>query len=165
MLEVDNLKTHFRTQDRVVKVVDGFSLETGETLGLVGESGCGKSTLARLILRLLEPTEGEVIFEGEDILAYDLKRMLGLWMNMQMIFQDPYASLNPRMTVGNIVGEPLKTHDDVLGDSSGGARKRRVQELLEVVGDPGNWVRRPLTDSGATPTTFRTSRKVPHVYY
>ena len=95
----------------------------------MGESGCGKSTLARLVLRLLEPTEGEVIFDGEDILGYDRKRMLGVRRNMQMVFQDPYASLNPRMTVGNIVSEPLRTHD--VGGSSG-ERKRRVQELLEV---------------------------------
>ena len=112
LLEARNLKMHFPIKAGVlqrtvghVKAVDGvdLSVRRGETLGLVGESGCGKSTLARLVLRLLEPTEGEVIFDGEDILGYDRKRMLGVRRNMQIVFQDPYASLNPRMTVGNIV--------------------------------------------------------------
>ena len=129
LLEARNLKMHFPIKAGVlrrtvghVKAVDGVDLQIrrGETLGLVGESGCGKSTLARLILRLLEPTEGEVIFEGENILDYDRRRMLRVRRNMQIVFQDPYASLNPRMTVGNIVGEPLKTHR-IEGD-----RKRRV---------------------------------------
>jgi oligopeptide/dipeptide ABC transporter ATP-binding protein len=141
LLETKNLKMHFPIRAGVlqrtvghVKAVDGvdLSVRRGETLGLVGESGCGKSTLARLVLRLIEPTEGEVFFDGEDILGYDRKRMLDVRRNMQIVFQDPYASLNPRMTVGNIISEPLKTHK-VGGDSSG-ERKRRVQELLEVVG-------------------------------
>jgi oligopeptide/dipeptide ABC transporter ATP-binding protein len=137
LLEARNLKMHFPIKAGVlkrtvghVKAVDGVDLQIrkGETLGLVGESGCGKSTLARLILRLLEPTDGEVVFEGEDILKYDRHRMLGVRRNMQIIFQDPYASLNPRMTVGNIIAEPLKTHN------MGGDRKKRVQDLLEIVG-------------------------------
>ena len=137
LLETRNLKMHFPIKAGIfkrtvghVKAVDGVDLQVrqGETLGLVGESGCGKSTLARCILRLLEPTEGEVVFEGEDILKYGRKEMLRVRRNIQIVFQDPYASLNPRMTVGNIIAEPLRTHK-VEGD-----RRRRVQELLEIVG-------------------------------
>ncbi|MGI8650295.1 MAG: ABC transporter ATP-binding protein [Rubrobacter sp.] len=139
ILEVKNLKMHFPIKAGVlqrtvghVKAVDGVDLAVrkGETLGLVGESGCGKSTLARMILRLLEPTEGEVFFEGRDILKMNRKDMLAVRREMQIVFQDPYASLNPRMTVGNIVAEPLVTHG--IGSSS--ERKKRVQELLEIVG-------------------------------
>ena len=156
LLETKNLKMHFPIKAGIlqrtvghVKAVDGVNLSVrrGETLGLVGESGCGKSTLARLVLRLLEPTEGEVIFEGEDILGYDRKHMLGVRRNIQIVFQDPYASLNPRMTVGNIVSEPLKIHD--VGGSTGGERKRRVQELLELVGlNPEHYNRYPHEFSG-----------------
>jgi oligopeptide transport system ATP-binding protein len=137
LLETKNLKMHFPIKAGVfkrtvghVKAVDGVDLKVrkGETLGLVGESGCGKSTLARLILRLLEPTEGEVLFEGKDVLKTARRDMLGIRRNMQIIFQDPYASLNPRMTVGNIIAEPLRTH------GIEGNRKKRVQELLEIVG-------------------------------
>jgi oligopeptide transport system ATP-binding protein len=164
LLEAKNLKMHFPIKAGVlkrtighVKAVDGVDLHIrrGETLGLVGESGCGKSTLARLILRLLEPTEGEVIFEGENILDYDRKRMLRVRRNMQIVFQDPYASLNPRMTVGNIVGEPLKTHR-VEGD-----RKRRVQELLEIVGlSPEHYNRYPHEFSGGQRQRIGVARAV-----
>ncbi len=168
LLETRNLKMHFPIKAGVlqrtvghVKAVDGVNLSVrhGETLGLVGESGCGKSTLARLILRLLEPTEGEVIFEGENILGYDRKRMLGVRRNMQIVFQDPYASLNPRMTVGNIVAEPLKTHD--VGNSSGGGRKKRVQELLEVVGlNPEHYNRYPHEFSGGQRQRIGVARAI-----
>ena len=166
LLEAKNLKMHFPIKAGVlrrtvghVKAVDGVDLQIrrGETLGLVGESGCGKSTLARLILRLLEPTDGEVIFEGENILEYDRKQMLRVRRNMQIIFQDPYASLNPRMTVGNIVGEPLKTHK--IGDAS--ERKRRVQELLETVGlSPEHYNRYPHEFSGGQRQRIGVARAI-----
>src|SRR5829696_2765707 len=166
LLETRNLKMHFPIRAGVlqrtvghVKAVDGVDLQIrrGETLGLVGESGCGKSTLARLILRLLEPTEGEVIFEGENILGYDRKRMLNVRRNMQIVFQDPYASLNPRMTVGNIVSEPLKTHK--MGEA--GDRKRRVQELLEVVGlNPEPYNRHPHEFSGGQRQRIGVARAI-----
>ena len=168
LLETRNLKMHFPIRAGVlrrtvghVKAVDGvdLSVRRGETLGLVGESGCGKSTLARLVLRLLEPTEGEVIFEGEDILGYDRKQMLVVRRNMQIVFQDPYASLNPRMTVGNIVSEPLKIHD--VGGSSGSERKRRVQELLEVVGlYPEHYNRYPHEFSGGQRQRIGVARAI-----
>src|ERR671912_1437347 len=164
LLETRNLKMHFPIKAGVlqrtvghVKAVDGvdLSVRRGETLGLVGESGCGKSTLARLVLRLLEPTEGEVVFEGENILGYDRKRMLRVRRNMQIVFQDPYASLNPRMTVGNIIAEPLKTHK-VEGD-----RKKRVQELLEVVGlSPEHYNRYPHEFSGGQRQRIGVARAV-----
>src|ERR1700694_2588687 len=113
-----------------VRAVDGVDLEIrqGETLGLVGESGCGKSTLGRSILRLVQPTEGSVLFKGEDVTRLSGAAMRGLRREMAMIFQDPSASLDPRQTVGEIVGEPL----DIHGLARGRQRKERVQELLRI---------------------------------
>lgn len=139
LVVVANLKKHFVTKEGffswkevAVKAVDGVNLniKRGETLGLVGESGCGKSTMARLILKLEEPTEGEIFFDGEDIIACNKERMRRLRRELQIIFQDPYSSLNPRKTVGKIVEEPFIIHR--IGDKK--ERKKRVSELLEVVG-------------------------------
>ncbi|MDR5710507.1 MAG: ABC transporter ATP-binding protein [Armatimonadota bacterium] len=140
ILEVRNLVKHFpvtkgflfQRQTGVVRAVDGvsFTVREGETLGLVGESGCGKTTLGRVVLRLLEPTSGEAFFQGRNIFQLNREELRRLRRDMQIIFQDPYSSLNPRMTVGDIVGEPLEIHRLARGRE----RIRRVQELLEIVG-------------------------------
>ncbi len=140
LLDVRGLKMHFpltqgiifQRQVGAVRAVDGidFFVEKGETLGLVGESGCGKSTTGRAILQLYKPTDGSVKFEGTELTTLHSEPMRRMRRKMQMIFQDPYASLNPRMTVGNIIGEPLEVHDLARGRE----RTERVQELLRVVG-------------------------------
>jgi oligopeptide/dipeptide ABC transporter ATP-binding protein len=140
LLVVEDLKKHFPVNRGLVfqrevgsvKAVDGvsFTLKAGETLGVVGESGCGKSTTARLIARLLQPTGGKIIFDGRDITNLSRSEMRPIRREMMMVFQDPYASLNPRKRVGAIVGEPLEVH----GVGSDKDRRRRVQELLEIVG-------------------------------
>jgi oligopeptide transport system ATP-binding protein len=130
-----------------VHAVDGVDLEVypGETLGLVGETGCGKSTLARVITRLLPPTEGQVLFDGEDIASWGRRRMRALRREMQMIFQDPYASLNPRKTVGSIIGDPFRVHQAVPKDKT----KGEVQQLMELVGlNPEHYNRYPHEFSG-----------------
>jgi oligopeptide transport system ATP-binding protein len=141
LLEVRNLKMHFPVTEGVmvrkvvatVKAVDdvSFSLRAGETLGLVGESGCGKTTTGRCILQLERPTAGEIIFEGEDLAKLDRKGLIAKRERMQVIFQDPYSSLNPRMKVGSIIGEPIKVHG-ILPDRK--QRQERVAELLSVCG-------------------------------
>jgi oligopeptide/dipeptide ABC transporter ATP-binding protein len=139
LLEVRGLKKYFPIRKGVfartigwVKAVDGvsFRVKRGETLGLVGESGCGKTTAGRCILRLIEPSEGEVDFEGRDVLAMGWREMRLMRRNMQIIFQDPYSSLNPRMTIAGIVGEGLAVH----GVSRGAERREQVMGLLERVG-------------------------------
>ena len=140
LLEATNLTKHFRTRSGLVRAVDGvsFSLARGETLALVGESGCGKSTTARLVLRLIEPTAGRVEFEGQDITALPGGALRRLRRRMQIVFQDPFASLNPRMTVGDTLDEPLLIHG--YGDAT--RRRARVAELLQLVGLPPEHVRR-----------------------
>src|SRR5256885_5549515 len=132
----------FQKQVGAVKAVDGvsFTVKSGETLGIVGEAGCGKSTLARCIMRLFDMTDGQIIFDGRDITKLSRTNMRPIRREMMMIFQDPYASLNPRKRVGQIVGEALEIHK--LGSAT--ETKRRVQELLEVVGlNPEHYNRFP----------------------
>jgi oligopeptide transport system ATP-binding protein len=131
----------FKKQIGSVKAVDGvnFDLLRGETLGLVGESGCGKSTLAKLIMVLERPTAGVVTYNGQDIFKLKTRDLRRLRRQIQIVLQDPYTSLNPRMTVGDIVGEPFEIHSDVAPK---GDRKRRVQELLEVVGLNPDYINR-----------------------
>ncbi|MES9521270.1 ABC transporter ATP-binding protein [Streptomyces capoamus] len=156
ILEVSGLVKHypltrgvlFRRQVGAVKAVDGvdFTLGRGETLGVVGESGCGKSTVAKLLCSLERPTAGTIRFKGEDITRLSGKALKAVRRNIQMVFQDPYTSLNPRMTVGDIVGEPYDIHPEAAPK---GDRRRRVRELLDVVGlDPEYVNRYPHQFSG-----------------
>ena len=133
LLEVKNLTKYFETPAGTLHAVDGltFRLERGKTLGVVGESGCGKSTTGRAILRLHEPTGGEVVFEGKDITKIPQKEMMKLRSEMQMIFQDPFASLNPRKTVSEIIAEPLRLHKVYKNKKD---QDKRVLELMELVG-------------------------------
>jgi oligopeptide/dipeptide ABC transporter ATP-binding protein len=153
LVEVRNVKKYFPIRKGVlgrevaqVHAVDDvtFAVQEGETLGLVGESGCGKSTLGRTIVRLYEPTAGEVIFQGRDISKLSARALRPLRKQMQMVFQDPYASLNPRKRVGSIIGTPLKIHGVAKSE-----RRERVQELLETVGlSPEHYNRFPHEFSG-----------------
>jgi peptide/nickel transport system ATP-binding protein/oligopeptide transport system ATP-binding protein len=156
LIEARDLVKHFpitrgvivQRQVGAVKAVDGVSLQVtrGETLGLVGETGCGKSTAARLLMRLIDPTSGEIRFEGEDITTARGARLKALRRDMQMIFQDPYSSLNPRKSVGSIIGDPFAIHGLHTGE---GERKRTVQELMETVGlNPEHYNRYPHEFSG-----------------
>ena len=147
LLEVNNLKKHFPIKGglfrRVVgqlKAVDdvSFSIEKGQTFGLVGESGCGKSTLGRAILRLHEPTDGQVLLDGTDITALDRTGLTSARRNMQIIFQDPYASLSPRRTILQTLLEPLETHN--IGSAQ--SRREKVEDLLDIVGMRSNVLHR-----------------------
>ncbi|MDO4267987.1 MAG: ABC transporter ATP-binding protein [Eubacteriales bacterium] len=133
ILEVKNLKKYFNTPGGVLHAVDdvSFTLEKGRILGVVGESGCGKSTMGRAILRLHEPTSGEVNFEGRDITKISAEEMRKLRSDMQIIFQDPFASLNPRKSVSELIGEPLRLHKIYKSKAE---REQHVLELMEVVG-------------------------------
>ena len=140
LLEVKNLTKHFPAHGQKVHAVNGvsFKLERGETLGIVGESGCGKSSMGRTILKVHEPTSGQIIFDGVDITGFSNRKMFPYRKKMQMIFQDPYASLNPRFTVGEIIEEPMIIHN--MGTAH--ERKVIVQELIETVGLKPDHIRR-----------------------
>jgi peptide/nickel transport system ATP-binding protein len=155
LLSVVGLKKHFpvtrgiifQKQVGAVKAVDGitFSVPKGETLGIVGESGCGKSTTGRMLTKLLEPTEGTISFEGRDISKYSVRQMRPIRRDIQMIFQDPYSSLNPRHNIGTIVGAPF----DLQGIKTEKGQKRTVQDLLQLVGlNPEHYNRYPHEFSG-----------------
>ena len=133
LLEVNNLKKYFSTKEGMLHAVDdvSFKLDAGKTLGVVGESGCGKSTLGRVVLHLLPATEGQIILEGEDISAPTKKRLHELRKNMQMIFQDPFSSINPRQSVSEIVGEPLKIYNVCKSKQE---YRDRVIEIMDTVG-------------------------------
>jgi oligopeptide/dipeptide ABC transporter ATP-binding protein len=168
LIEVRDLVKHFpltkgiifRKQVGAVQAVDGVSFDVieGETLGIVGESGCGKSTTARLITRLLEPTSGEIHYKGDDISHLSRNELKPLRRDMQMIFQDPYSSLNPRKTVGSIIGEPFVIHD-VERDE--GKRKKRVQDLMDTVGlNPEHYNRFPHEFSGGQRQRIGVARAI-----
>jgi oligopeptide/dipeptide ABC transporter ATP-binding protein len=154
VIEVQGLKKHFPIRTGVfsrirgtVKAVDGvsFSILTGETYGLVGESGCGKSTIGHTILKMLEPTAGRVLYKGRDVFAMGKQELRSLRREMQLVFQDPYSSLNPRKTVGGAIGEALTVH----GIASGAERRRRVEQVLELCGlAPYHYRRYPHEFSG-----------------
>ncbi len=168
LVEVRHLVKHFpitrgillRRQVGAVRAVDdvSFAVRRGETLGIVGETGCGKSTTARLIARLLEPTSGEVLFDGEDVTARRGASLKPLRREMQMIFQDPYSSLNPRKTVGSIIAEPFAIHGL---EKAEGERRRRVQELMEQVGlNPEHYNRFPHEFSGGQRQRIGVARAI-----
>jgi peptide/nickel transport system ATP-binding protein len=168
LIEVRDLEMHFplkkgiilQKQVGAVRAVDGISFDVieGETLGLVGESGCGKSTTARLVTRLLEPTGGQVIYKGEDIAHSTRSELKPLRRDMQMIFQDPYSSLNPRKTVGSIIGEPFIIHKLEKDDAK---RKKRVQDLMDLVGlNPEHYNRFPHEFSGGQRQRIGVARAI-----
>lgn len=149
LVSVRNLKKHFPIAEGVlfsrtvgqIKAVDGvsFDIRRGETLGLVGESGCGKTTTGRCILQLERPTSGEILFDGISLTTLDRKSLSGMRRRIQVIFQDPYSSLNPRMKIGDIIAEPMRVHD-IEPDNA--ARDRRVRELLSICGLPAKFADR-----------------------
>jgi peptide/nickel transport system ATP-binding protein/oligopeptide transport system ATP-binding protein len=168
LVQVHDLVKHFPITSGIliqkkvgaVKAVDGISFDImrGETLGIVGETGCGKSTTARLMVRLLDPTAGTVSFEGEDITNRKGADLKALRREMQMIFQDPYSSLNPRKTIGSIIAEPLAIHRLLTGE---GERKRRVQELMDIVGlNPEHYNRYPHEFSGGQRQRIGVARAI-----
>ena len=140
LINIKNLKKYFSQNDKTLKAIDDVSLEIfqGETLGLVGESGCGKSTLGRILLRMLHPTSGEILFEGKNILEFPAKKLQQFRKETGIIFQDPYASLDPRMTASDIIAEHLDVHKICRGLE----REKRIEELIHLVGLNSNHVSR-----------------------
>jgi len=168
LVEVKNLVKHFpitrgiilQKQIGAVKAVDDVSFEVkrGETLGIVGETGCGKSTTARLLVRLLEPTSGQIVFDGEDVSTRKGDSLKALHREVQMVFQDPYSSLNPRKTVGSIISDPFAIHGLYKGE---GERKKRVQELMDRVGlNPEHYNRYPHEFSGGQRQRIGVARAI-----
>ena len=160
LLEVKDLKMHFPvnkslfSKKQFVKAVDGVSFEIreGETLGLVGESGCGKSSLGRTVVKMYEPTSGEILFDGKDVTSLRGAELKQFRKDAQLIFQDPYASLDPRMTVGEIIKEPMVIHGLYASDAE---REQRVVELLQIVGLKPDHIRRyPHEFSGVSASAF-----------
>ena len=135
MLEVKNLVKHFKVPVGTVHAVDdvSFSINKGETLGIVGESGCGKTTTGRTVIRLIEPTSGEIWFEGKNILRLKKNELIQIRKDMQIIFQDPFSSLNPRKTVFETIAEPIKFHKIIPGATKADIEKR-ILDLMETVG-------------------------------
>ena len=133
LIEVRHLKKYFKTKKGMLHAVDNVNFEIikGKTLGVVGESGCGKSTLGRTLLRLIEPTEGEILYEGNNIVSYGNRKMFEMRKKMQLIFQDPYSSLNPRMSVSEIITEPIKVCKLLKGKKQ---IEERVREYMNTVG-------------------------------
>jgi oligopeptide/dipeptide ABC transporter ATP-binding protein len=168
LIQVKNLVKHFpikrgvifQHQVGAVKAVDdvSFDVTRGETLGIVGETGCGKSTTARLLVRLLDPTGGTIVFDGQDIASLKGPDLKALHREMQMIFQDPYSSLNPRKTVGSIISDPFVIHGMLKGE---GERKKRVQELMDRVGlNPEHYNRYPHEFSGGQRQRIGVARAI-----
>ncbi len=148
LLEIKNLATYFKTNSGIVKAIDGISLNIyeGETLGLVGESGCGKTTLGRTIMQLEKATKGEIIYQGKDLTKLSKKEIRKLRKDIQIIFQDPFSSLNPRLLVGEAILEPMKVHRLYHSDKE---RKEKVFEILEKVGlERAHYYRYPHEFSG-----------------
>lgn len=139
IVEIKGLKKYFKTSRGILHAVDNINMkiEEGETLGVVGESGCGKSTLGRTVLRLLDATEGEVLYQGEDIMKYKGKELMEMRKNMQMIFQDPFSSLNPRLSISSLIAEPMKVTKVAKNKHE---MMDRVHELMEVCGLPERYV-------------------------
>ena len=168
LVQVQDLVKHFpitqgivfQRQIGAVKAVDGvtFDVMRGETLGIVGETGCGKSTTARLLVRLLDPTSGHILFEGQDVGAHQKGDLKALHREAQMVFQDPYSSLNPRKTVGSIISEPFAIHGLLKGS---GERRKRVQELMDRVGlNPEHYNRYPHEFSGGQRQRIGVARAI-----